>query len=326
MFGAEMGANEHGVVIGNEAVFTTEPDGEPALLGMDMLRLALERAVSAADAVGVLVDLLERHGQGGPCSVERPNFTYHNSFLVADPREAYVLETAGSHWATEHVTSGARSISNGLSIPGFAERFSRVLKSRVVACAARRAITEAAAVGATGAGDLMTALRTHVGAVPSWSPLHGSLGAPCVHAGGVVASSQSTGSLVADLRGVNQLWATATSAPCTGVFKPVRVCEPVDLVTGTNRFDEASLWWRHERLHRAVMRDYASRLASYRTERDALEAEWLAEAPASAEAFARADALEERWLAGLPAAGSDQRPSYVRWRWNHLDELAGLSS
>src|ERR1019366_2269250 len=77
MWGAEMGANEHGVVIGNEAVFTNQPYGEPALLGMDLLRLALERASDSAGAAEVIVELLERYGQGGACSHERPSFTYH---------------------------------------------------------------------------------------------------------------------------------------------------------------------------------------------------------------------------------------------------------
>ncbi len=71
MWGAEMGANEHGVVIGNEAVFTRAEPGGKALLGMDLLRLALERADTAERAVSVMVELLERHGQGGPCSYER---------------------------------------------------------------------------------------------------------------------------------------------------------------------------------------------------------------------------------------------------------------
>nr|HEX2574929.1 carcinine hydrolase/isopenicillin-N N-acyltransferase family protein [Aquihabitans sp.] len=121
MWGAEMGANGHGVVIGNEAVFTKRPQGPPSLLGMDLLRLALERATTAADAVQVLVELLERHGQGGACSHERPGFSYHNSFLVADPDGAIVLETADRHWATEEVRGPGRSISNGLTIDGFAE-------------------------------------------------------------------------------------------------------------------------------------------------------------------------------------------------------------
>jgi secernin len=48
MFGAEMAANEHGVVIGNEAVWTVEPDDGPAaLLGMDIVRLAPVCAVES---------------------------------------------------------------------------------------------------------------------------------------------------------------------------------------------------------------------------------------------------------------------------------------
>ena len=70
----------------------------------------------------IIVSLLERHGQGGSCSFEHPGFSYDNSFLIADPIGAIVLETAGRSWATEPVTGPARSISNGLTIAGFASR------------------------------------------------------------------------------------------------------------------------------------------------------------------------------------------------------------
>ena len=60
---------------------------------MDLLRLALERAGNRHEAVEVIVQLLERHGQGGACSYERPKFTYDNSYLIADPAGAIVLET-----------------------------------------------------------------------------------------------------------------------------------------------------------------------------------------------------------------------------------------
>ena len=106
MFGAEMGANEHGVVIGNEAVFTRGPTQRTGLTGMDLLRLALERASSAEEGVSVITELLERHGQGGGCGHEHRDLSYDNNYIVADAREAFVLETAGRQWAVEHVTSG----------------------------------------------------------------------------------------------------------------------------------------------------------------------------------------------------------------------------
>lgn len=113
-----MGANEHGVVIGNEAVWTREPSlSEPkSLLGMDLVRLGLERGDTARDALGVITALLEEHGQGGPCAQDDPDFTYHNSYLIADKHEAWVLETSGRHWVAEKITSGVRNISNCLSI------------------------------------------------------------------------------------------------------------------------------------------------------------------------------------------------------------------
>jgi secernin len=118
MWGAEMGANEHGVVIGNEAVWTKEPCSgqEKFLLGMDLVRLGLERGNTAKEAMDVITTLLEQHGQGGPCAEDDPGFKYHNSFLIVDKTEAWVLETADRHWVAERITLGVRNISNCLSI------------------------------------------------------------------------------------------------------------------------------------------------------------------------------------------------------------------
>ena len=327
MWGAEMGTNEHGVVIGNEAVFTRSEPGAKALLGMDLLRLALERADTAEDAVSVMVDLLERHGQGGPCSYERSNFTYDNSFLVADPGGAFVLETSGSQWATEVVSGPGRSISNGLTIPAFARAHGRTIRTWVSAASTRRAGTEAMACRAQGPADLMEALRSHgPTTAPRWSPVHGGLGAPCVHAGGLVASSQTTASWVSDLRHGVRHWATATSAPCTSLFKPVAVDEPVDLgPEPTNAFDPEALWWRHELLHRTTLTAQATLMPRYRYARDRIEARWIADPPSSASAFGEAERVERRWLRDVAAAHlSDNRPVWVRRAWRAIDRAAGV--
>ncbi len=118
-FGYEHGMNEHGVAVGNEAVWSKEPyqwgDG---LLGMDLLRLALERAKTADEALHVITALLEKYGQSGDCerSGEWGKANYHNSFLIADGKEAWVLETAGRYWVARRITNGVYSISNIYSI------------------------------------------------------------------------------------------------------------------------------------------------------------------------------------------------------------------
>ena len=98
MFGAEMAANSYGVVIGNEAVYSREDYQDSGLLGMDLLRLGVERGQSAKEALNVITDLLEEFGQGGGCAYGQQGWTYHNSFLIADTKEAYVLETADKWW------------------------------------------------------------------------------------------------------------------------------------------------------------------------------------------------------------------------------------
>jgi secernin len=115
IWGAEMGANEHGVVIGNEALMTKEPFLDKGLIGMDLLRLGLERGKNARNALNIIIDLIEIFGQGG--AHFRDGANYHNSFIIADHDEAYILEVAGEWWIVEKVKD-FRSISNDLSIRG----------------------------------------------------------------------------------------------------------------------------------------------------------------------------------------------------------------
>jgi len=327
MWGAEIGANEHGVVIGNEAVFTRQPYAATGLTGMDLLRLGLERGATAEQAVETITGLLETHGQGGGCGHEHRAFTYHNSFLVADPRGAFVLETAGRRWQAERIT-GAYSISNGLTLPGLADESDR-MRTHVSACRVRRARTLAAAGRAVDVRDLVRALRDHGDEVePRYRLLNGAMAAPCMHAGGVAAASQTTASWVAEL-GSNAVrhWVTGTAAPCTGLFKPVRVEEPLDLGSApTDRADLSSLWWRHERLHRRVMCDPARLRQLFAAERDAVEAGWYAAPPEPRAAFETGDRLLAEWTARVAAvAGTDTRPRWVRRYWRIRDERAAAA-
>ncbi len=330
MWGAEIGTNEHGVTIGNEAVFTRQPRQKtPALTGMDLLRLALERADTASAAVQVITTLLETHGQGGGAGLENPRFTYDNSFIVADPRCAFVVETAGRLSAVEEVV-GSRAISNGLTIAGFDQTHSRFLETRVSECRARRSRTEAAARAAAGPGDLMRALRDHGEGrmAPCYSWVNGAMDSVCMHGGGLLASSQTTASWVSDLKpSGNRHWVTATAAPCTGLFKPVRLEEPIPAAGPgpTEVADARSLWWRHERLHRRVAQDPVRLLPRFAPERDETEARWLREPPDSLDAFETGDALLASWQRAVGAeARRDVRPIWVRRYWRRRNAMAGL--
>jgi secernin len=128
-WGYEEGINEYGVVIGNEAIFTKtfrEAAGtwgergqpEPGLLGMDLIRLALERSQTARHAVDVMGKLIEQYGQFGSGVPTKSHSAggYDNSFLIADPREAWVLEAVGTRWAAQCFSQGYASISNQPSL------------------------------------------------------------------------------------------------------------------------------------------------------------------------------------------------------------------
>ncbi|MFZ4718228.1 MAG: hypothetical protein ACOYMR_02320 [Ilumatobacteraceae bacterium] len=214
-WGVEHGVNEAGVAAGNTTVYTTlDPRGAPVgLTGMDLVRLALERAATAADAVQVIVDLIARHGQGGsghdPAIVPngRP---YWNAFLVADPTNAFVVDTSGAEHAVERVVD-VRAISNRTSIPAFdaAHRHPRQPVERLVD-PRWRASQRALAQRPVTVDALMAHLRSHdTCSEPGWSV--------CMHADDVEAT---TASMVAELRadGASTLW-SLTGSPCQADYR-----------------------------------------------------------------------------------------------------------
>ncbi len=380
MWGAEMGTNEHGLIIGNEAVFSKiAPQKEPALLGMDLVRLGLERAASAAEAVEVITDLLTRYGQGGNCA-HLGQFEYHNSFLIADAHgEAFVLETVGRDWVVERVAH-KRSISNtytiGTTFEGasqsllplaiergfaregeafhFSDTFANRQRSNFATGSARWCRTSELlnARPKNDAAYMMGILRDH-GPVATrqadWRPDGLMGGSVCAHAswGPIRRFGQTTASWVAEVgsgRAVH--WLTGSASPDTSIFKPVFFgpgFEGVDLPdfgpTPSDSFDPATLWWSHEQLHRAVLEDYAPRLASFAAKRDRLEASFIArvealltrggsadEASALSKAiWQEAVAAERAWLTDVHAIPPRTRhkPSRLyRMHWKKLDQLA----
>ncbi len=330
MWGAEMGVNDAGVAIGNEAVFTRERYAKSGLLGMDMLRLALERSASALEALAVIAELLETYGQGGTSGYEKKLY-YHNSFLVADPGDAYIMETADKYWAVKKV-SGTASISNCLTIggdwtilsPGLEEYalkrrylkpgrrldFARDFSDRLYTHFAKGRVRHSCSAtmlalrhGQVTSLDMFSLLRNHNMPEP-YRPGGTPMERICMHAGGLV-SSQSTGSMVAVLRAGRPplVYFTGTAAPCLSLFKPHVLGEgqkkpyandvtsrledgSADLYgSAAGVYDERTLWWTGEAVHRRALMNYAELAPEWQAERDELERGMVVD-------------LEERWRGG----------------------------
>lgn len=312
IWGGEMGTNEYGVTIGNEAVWTKMPYGDPALMGMDMLRLALERGKTAGEAVDVLIDLLETYGQGGNCAFDG-TFHYHNTFLVSDPENAYILETAGEFWVLEKI-KGIRSISNVMSVTqyerihpdaiayavskgwcegpkdfNFASTFLDHFRRTGLGATLRSGCTGRTMWSDSGNVDVHTmkrALRSHNGN-EAWTG--SDFSAPCMHAS-VMEDAQSTASMIAVLRpnGKTAYWGTGMSTPCVAPFKPFWFDAYSDrMVFAYDKQEEAmDAWIYREGINRAFV---AGKLdeAAYKAELRVLEEDWMQ----------RADEME-----GKPAA------------------------
>lgn len=96
------GVNDHGLAIGCTDVRTRLQGERPGLTGTDLVRLGLERAATARQAVELLTDLVTRHGQGafpGCSATERRD----SALLIADAHEAFALETTGAYWVYQEV-------------------------------------------------------------------------------------------------------------------------------------------------------------------------------------------------------------------------------
>lgn len=110
MKGGEMGINQAGVAIGNEAVFSRWKPAKNGVLGMDILRKALASSSTAKDAVDYICSFVESNDQGGNGSY-KGSLYYDNSFLVSDSKGAFIVETAGRRWAWRSALA-ADAISN----------------------------------------------------------------------------------------------------------------------------------------------------------------------------------------------------------------------
>ncbi|WP_148883397.1 C69 family dipeptidase [Thermococcus aciditolerans] len=351
MWGAEMGVNEFELAIGNTAVFTKAKVPEKGITGMDMIRLALERTKSAKEALEFITGIVEQGLQGGNGSKSHKLY-YFSSFIIADPKEAWVLETVGKEWVAKRI-EGVYSISNALTIENdwdmasegverlarkgsfsFARHFSDRFYTHFAHGRERRAFTLKKLKEREGEITLeymIFLLRSH--SFEPYRPEKGSMRDICMHYGGLTRPSQTASSQVSEL-GKGLHWFTGTSNPCLSIFKPVTFEGGLpDLGrTPMDKYGPETYWWRFEAFHRKFLTNYLNYIEDFARERDRLQAEIIEKAreiektpedlKALAEwAFREEAKLLERWEK-LVKPG---RLSFLFGRsWRKVNEEAGL--
>ena len=288
MWGFEHGMNEHHVVIGNEAVWSRDgEETENGLLGMDLLRLGLERGKTAYEALHVITDLIEKYGQGGNAAVAMEH-RYNNIFIIADFDEAWILETSKRRWVARKVKDVA-GISNcygteehwdedsgdikeyayeqgwiSRDVPfNFAKAYS-VMSLRHRFAHPRHARLNKLLNEAKGNIDLEVIKkiqRDHFEGeiiAPRWSPADGLHVSICMHAMLEKASKTASATHIELTKGTEPIWWNCFSVPCISIFAPYTVnVELPDLISRAGaQYSKDSAWWRFEEFQYAIEDDY----------------------------------------------------------------------
>jgi len=323
LWGAEHGVNEHRVAAGNEKLYTVShpaaaPDG---LIGMDLLRLALERSRSAEEAVEVITCLLSRYGQGGLADAAH-NEAYDSSFLVSDPREAWVIETSGRSWAAKQL-AGSGAVSNRISLrtdwvrgsadlaPG--DDFDRyrdpdqLTTDADMRLAASRSFLAGQPDDGLSAGAVVAHLRDH-GSGPWGAPGAGDMPEEppaelrpdftgislCLHVRGyMVTTSSMVAELPADPGEPLRAW-VALGSPCATVFVPVFPPDGDHPGAVPDVLGSEETWLRFDRV-RQWLEDDPSAIGDVRAVLDPIEAELWEEADDVAAAPDRWEPAVREW-------------------------------
>lgn len=162
----------------------------------------------------------------------------------------------------------------------------------------------------------------------------------CAHAGNHLTrnATQSTASMVAHLKEADHtFWVTASSAPCTGIFKPVWIGDGILPNINPNisgKYNDQNYWWFHEKLHRQVIRDYANRIHALEKERNEFENEMMIKADEIEskekeefchQAFLKSRKLTMEWIQRLESFPIKKRSGLIYSQyWKSMNRKAGL--
>lgn len=322
IWGFEMGYNEKGLVIGNEAEGSRMPaEKVDGILGMDLLRLGLERAATAREAISVITALLEAYGQKANANALTQR-TYENTFILMDKQECWVLETAGRQWAAKEIKS-AQGISNCYSIhddynlcsarleeiaresrwldPEETFDFAKAYSGRLVAQPLglqrfRRLNKLLAERERHDFASLSHILRDHFDdelIAPRFGETVGTFMSICMHMRDWGESETSASLLARYDNTIGLIARYAPVQPCLSAYIPVYMVGklPEKMEKAEKLFDENSLWWQVKALSLLVTVDENRFAGEIRTKLGELE-NLFAQKAEAVEAMARQLILE----------------------------------
>eukprot|EP01084_Bolivina_argentea_P310080 536456_1 len=262
MWGAEMGSNDQGVCIGNEAAYPNsyakndiDNDNYSYLTGMDLLRLALMFGDNAFDCVKIIDFYLQNYTQNGNTSWMGKNAMYYSTYLIADYNETWIVETINQYFVAKKHIDGIHSISNRYNLIAPFDMISNSLinyctenninwqndlniqkqfgewKKTYISnsynrqCFIQNTLQNILTERKLKMNDFTDILRSHK--VRNTQINNGIFGMDiCAHGSyGPIRCVNTTGSFICILRrdGTITNFVTGTSAPCISIFKPIYI-------------------------------------------------------------------------------------------------------
>lgn len=313
-FGFEHGVNEWGLAIGNEQTSGREiPENKWGLIGMDILRLTLERTKTAREAVGYVANLLETYGTGGDPTVRIPYF--NTNLIIADPKEAFIFESHQRDWVAKKVEKTG-GIGNCYSLQEYDMISENAIENAVNNgwWAKEKAFDPARAWSPDdhkwdedegfvryarvqelmrrhekySVEIMMNNLRDHYDDIPAlqtlFSPAMAKINTICSHPGGMEGCITAA-SMVAELRAdaPDELRFTAWTSmapPCCSIFRPVYNTGklPENLSGAGKLYDPNENWWTFIELERYLSLNFEEWAPRVKKDFRAMEKEFIEEA------------------------------------------------
>jgi secernin len=234
MWGGEMGINECGLVICNVALFSKRKfkKENSGLLGMDMIRIALEASEKSEEALNKIVELVENYGQDANSSY-KGKFLYDNAFLISDKTTAFYIETVDRSWAFKKIDK-TETFSNTFSIENeydkikktgtwekekinFKKSYEDFLFSLVAGGIIRKKRTaellelKSQNKKELTAKDIAEILKDHKGFLTF---------SVCMHYKPFLCPSETANSFIVEFKSEPVIWITGGPHPCMSIYKP----------------------------------------------------------------------------------------------------------